>query len=98
MTARAASTYPQGRQLAAKPGGKMNRHVCTPLFALLLVARSRAAPPAAAAVSLAPGPGSPMAVNAYAVALADVNSDQHLDLIVTAEHLQVFLGDGSGRF
>src|SRR6476620_7106577 len=88
----------RGAQLSCGPGGKMNRHLCMSVVALLLATRGGAASAAAAAVSLEPGPGSPMAVNAYAVALADVNSDHHLDLIVTAEHLQVFLGDGSGRF
>jgi len=57
------------------------------------------APPAAAqSVSLTPAPNSPLPIVAYCVAIADVNSDHHQDLIVTAEHLQVYLGDGSGKF
>jgi hypothetical protein len=35
---------------------------------------------------------------AYCIAIADANSDHHQDLIITAEHLQVYLGDGTGRF
>lgn len=67
---------------------------------LVLIA-SLAAPAAFAAgqtVALKAAPNSPLPVNAYAVAIADVNGDRHQDLIVTAEHLQIFLGDGSGKF
>jgi len=78
----------------------MNRQVrlSLPLVALILTGYGRAAAPAEPGISLTPAPGSPMAINAYAVAVADVNSDHHQDLIVTAEHLQIFLGDGSGHF
>jgi hypothetical protein len=69
----------------------------SPALCLLLATFGRAAPPAAS-VSLAPAANSPLAINAYCIAIADVNSDRHPDLIITAEHLQVYLGDGSGNF
>ena len=77
----------------------MNHRICvaSSVLALLLGTCSRAAAPGGQVVSLVPAPGSPLPINAYAVAIADVNSDHHQDLIVTAEHLRVFLGDGSGR-
>src|SRR4051812_16578444 len=74
----------------------LNYRHCLPL--LLLGSLAGIAPGAAPTVSLAPAPNSPLPINAYALAIADVNADHHQDLIVTAEHLQIFLGDGSGRF
>src|SRR5258707_265634 len=70
--------------------------LCLPL--LLAANCTAAAPDANPTISLKPAPNSPLAINAYALAIADVNGDKYQDPIVTAEHLQVFLGDGSGRF
>jgi FG-GAP-like repeat len=77
----------------------MNRcQAFSSVLAFLLTTCSSAAPPGASSVTLAPAAGSPLTMEAYAMAVADVNGDRHLDLIVTAQHLQIFLGDGSGRF
>ena len=77
----------------------MKPYICamilTPLVSGLVVV---AAPPADSLVTLAPAANSPLPLNAYAVTIADVNGDRHQDLIVTAEHLQIFLGDGTGKF
>ena len=78
----------------------MNRHFCvlSSILALLLTTCIPAASPAVPSVSLAPAPNSPLGILAYSIAIADVNGDHHQDLITVAEHLQVFLGDGTGRF
>ena len=68
------------------------------LSLLLLGNCATAAPPPSPSVLLKPAANSPLPINAYAVAIADVNGDRHQDLIVTAEHLQIFLGDGTGKF
>src|SRR3954471_22670658 len=70
--------------------------LCLPL--LLGANCTAGAPNANPPISLQPAPNSPLPINAYALAIADVNGDRHQDLIVTAEHLQIFLGDGSGKF
>jgi len=49
-------------------------------------------------VALVAAPGSPLPINAYAMAIADVNSDIIRPDRQGAEHLLIFLGDGSGRF
>ena len=80
----------------------MTFHGCiqsaAPVLVLLLTTCSTAAPPATPTISLTPAPGSPLPIVAYSVAIADVNSDHHQDLIVAAEHLQIYLGDGTGHF
>jgi hypothetical protein len=49
--------------------------------------------------ALVPAPGSPFAINANCVAIADVNGDRHQDLILTVgTHLQTHFGDGAGNF
>jgi len=77
----------------------MNRcNAISTALGLSLITCASAAPPALPKVSLAPAAGSPLPIEAYAIAVADMNGDHHQDLIVTAQHLQIFPGDGSGRF
>src|SRR6266566_3352469 len=50
-------------------------------------------------VRLVPAANSPLAIAANCVAIVNINSDRHQDIIVTAGmHLQIYFGDGSGRF
>src|SRR5688572_28250393 len=58
-------------------------HYVFPVLCLLLAACSRAAPPTVS-VSLTPAPNSPLPIVVYCIAIADVNSDRHQDLIITS--------------
>jgi len=91
MTSATEPTY-LGKLNLLLRGGKMKPYICamilTPLVSGLVVV---AAPPADSLVTLAPAANSPLPINAYAVAIADVNGDRHQDLIVTADHLQILL-------
>ncbi len=65
------------------------------LIALCLLA----APVLGAEITLSPASNSPLPIAASCVAIIDINSDGHQDIILTGDkHLRVHLGDGSGRF